>query len=132
MIIGTKGEVHLAEYLRDSIGDSVCILSGKPSVELLPAILETADLLITNDSGPSHIARAIGIPVVILAGPSQPAFFSIKGNNETVVIYHPVPCSPCLKEKCDDMRCWYSITVEEVTEKISSVLERRLKIESLG
>lgn len=123
-VIGIKNEVALADFLREKVGEGVCILSGKTTIEILPAVLEKATLLITNDSGPSHIARAIGIPTVILAGPSQPAYFTIKGKAEISVIYHPVSCAPCLKVSCDEMDCWKAISVEEVFEVTSKILKR--------
>lgn len=124
VIIGTKSEMMLADFLKKKVGEAVCILSGKTTLEMLPAIIKNTDLLITNDSGPSHIARAVGIPVVTLSGPSPPAFLNNKSKAESVVINHSVECSPCLKKVCDDMICWNAISVEEVFEKTISVIER--------
>jgi ADP-heptose:LPS heptosyltransferase len=123
-VIGIKNEVALADFLREKVGESVCLLSGKTTIDILPAVLEKATLLITNDSGPSHIARAIGIPTVTLAGPSQPAYFTIKGTAEISMIYHPVSCAPCLKDSCDKMDCWKEISVEEVFEATARMLTR--------
>lgn len=128
LVIGTKEEVALAEKLREHVGDSVYILSGKTTVEQLPSVLRKADILITNDSGPSHIGRAIGIPVITLIGPGHPAYTMIKGENESVIIRHQVPCSPCIKKVCEDMQCWKAITVEEVLEKAISLIERKTSV----
>ena len=123
-VIGTQGERELAHFIKGNVGDRVFILSGKTPLELLPAILEKASLMLTNDSGPAHIARAVGTPVVILAGPSAPAFFTIQGRNETRVIYHPVSCAPCLRVSCDQMDCWKAISVQEVVEVTHQFLKR--------
>lgn len=123
-IIGTKEEIKLANFLKEEVGEKVFTLSGKIHLEIFPALLEKADILITNDSGPSHIARAIGIPVVILAGPSYPAYFTIKGDADSSVIYHPVSCAPCLKVSCNKMDCWKAISIEEVFEATSKILKR--------
>lgn len=125
-IIGTQGEGELARYIKKSCGERVFKLSGKTPLDLLPAVMERACLVITNDSGPAHIARAVGTPVVILAGPSAPAFFNIQGRNESLVIYHPVSCAPCLKVSCNTMSCWQTISVQEVKEVISEILERKM------
>lgn len=125
IIIGTKKEIMLANDLKQRVGDAVCIFSGKTNLEMLPAVIKNVDLLITNDSGPSHIARAVGTPVVTLSGPSYSAFLTYKVSSESIVINHPVPCSPCLKKTCDDMICWNAISVEEVFEKTISIIERR-------
>jgi len=124
-IIGTQGEAELARFIKGSCGERVFILSGKPPLEILPAVIEKASLLITNDSGPAHIARAVSTPAVILAGPSAPAFFSIRGRNETRVIYHPVSCAPCLKVSCTSLACWKAITVHEVVAAAAKILGRK-------
>jgi heptosyltransferase-2 len=125
-VIGTPGESQLAQFLKEAVGDRVFILSGKTPLELLPAVMERACLVLTNDSGPAHLARAVGTPVVILAGPSAPAFFTIQGRNESRVIYHPVSCAPCLKVSCDTMSCWQAISVQEVLEVTSKILKRKI------
>jgi hypothetical protein len=48
------------------------------------------------------------------------------------VIKHDVPCSPCAKKVCNDMRCWESITVEEVFEEVSSLIRRKVQIEPVS
>jgi ADP-heptose:LPS heptosyltransferase len=124
-IIGTKGEEELAHFIKNRCGERVFVLSGKTPLEVLPSVMVRSCLVITNDSGPAHIARAVGTPVVILAGPSAPAFFSIEGRNDSLIIYHPVSCAPCLKVSCDRMDCWQSISVQEVVEAASKVLKRK-------
>ncbi len=125
-VIGTPGESVLADFLKEAVGERVFVLSGRTPLELLPAVMEKAFLVVTNDSGPAHIARAVGTPVVILAGPSAPAFFSIQGKHESVVLYHPVSCAPCLKISCASMECWQTISVQEVLEATSKILERKM------
>lgn len=124
-VIGTQSERDLASVIKKTVEERVFVLSGKIPLRLLPAVLEKATLAITNDSGPAHIARAVGTPVVILAGPGFPAFFSIQGRNATRVIYHPVSCAPCLKISCDKMDCWKAISVEEVVDAASELLRTK-------
>jgi ADP-heptose:LPS heptosyltransferase len=126
-VIGTKEERELATVIKEAVAKNVFILSGKTPLELLPAVIEQASLVLTNDSGPAHIARAVGTLAVILAGPSAPAFFTIQGRNETRVIYHPVSCAPCLKVSCNKMDCWKAISVQEVVEVISQFFLERIK-----
>jgi ADP-heptose:LPS heptosyltransferase len=124
-VIGTQAESEMGFMIKKGVGENVFILSGKTPLAVLPAVLAKASLVLTNDSGPAHIARAVGSPVVILAGPSAPAFFSIQGKNESSVIYHPVSCAPCLRVSCDKMDCWKAISVEEVVEAISKILKKK-------
>ena len=111
--------------IKEAVAKNLFILSGKIPLEVLPAVLEQASLVITNDSGPAHIARAVNTTVVILAGPGFPAFFPIQGQNVTHVIYHPVSCAPCLKVSCDRMDCWKAISVGEVVDIASQLLRRK-------
>jgi ADP-heptose:LPS heptosyltransferase len=129
-IIGTRGEGELAHFIKERCTERVFILAGKTPVELLPAIMEKASLVITNDSGPAHIARAVGRPAVILAGPSAPAFLAIKGKNKSVVLQHLIPCSPCLKVSCDKMDCWKILSVDEVFEVTSRMLKNIIGVYS--
>jgi heptosyltransferase-2 len=126
-IIGTQGEAELARFIRGSCGERVFILAGKTSIEVLPAIMERACLVVTNDSGPAHVARAVGVPVVILAGPSAPGYLTIKGRGKSILVQHPVSCSPCLKVSCDRMDCWNVLSVDEVLAKTAKMLRNAIK-----
>jgi ADP-heptose:LPS heptosyltransferase len=126
-IIGSPSEVPLAHVIKERDGARVFVLSGATPLEILPAVIMRASLLITNDSGPAHIARAVGTPAVILAGPSAPAFFSIQGLKETYVIHHPVVCAPCLKISCSSLACWKQISVDEVVEAAAQLLRKKNK-----
>lgn len=129
-IIGSQDERELAQFIKKNVGDRVFILSGKTPLELLPAVLEKASLVLTNDSGPAHIARAIGTPTLVLAGPSAPAFLMIKGKNKGVVLQHSVSCSPCLKVSCDTMDCWKLISIDEVLKVTSEMLKNVIYMEN--
>jgi ADP-heptose:LPS heptosyltransferase len=131
-IIGTQGEGELARFIKGSCGERVFILAGKTSIELLPAVMERACLVITNDSGPAHIARAVGVPVAILAGPSSSAYLTIKGRGESVLMQHPVSCSPCLEVSCDTMDCWNVLSVDEVLAVTSKMLKNVIEANSQG
>jgi ADP-heptose:LPS heptosyltransferase len=123
-VIGTQAEQELGFVIKKRVGENVFILSGKTPLEVLPAVLEKATLVLTNDSGPAHIARAVGTPAVILAGPSEPAYLTVRGGNESIVVQHLVSCAPCIKYACDKQDCWKAISVQEVLEVTSQLLER--------
>ncbi len=123
-IIGTQGERELAYFIKEKCGERVFILSGKTTLEILPAVMEKASLLITNDTGPAHLARAVGAPIVILAGPSAPGYLFIKGREKSVLMQHLVSCSPCLKLSCDKMDCWNVLSVDEVLSATSEILRK--------
>ena len=65
----------------------------------LGALIESCDLYLTCDSGPMHIAAAVGTPTVALFGPTSPTRHGPYGENHEV-IEKPVSCRPCYKRKC--------------------------------
>ncbi len=125
-VIGTQKEIELANVIKEKCGEKIFVLSGKTPLEVLPAILKEATLLITNDSGPAHIGRAVGTPIIILAGPSESAYLTVKGKDESIVIQHRVSCAPCMRYSCNSQDCWKAISVQEVLEVTSKILERKM------
>jgi heptosyltransferase-2 len=87
----------------------------------LKAIIQRAKLLITNDTGPRHYALALGVPVVVVYGPTNPAWTDIHTSLETKVLV-PVECGPCQKKKCPltgtakELQCMRKVTAEMVLE----------------
>ena len=91
-------------------------LAGATTVGLLPALLSKASLLITNDSGPMHIAAAVGTPVVALFGPTSAARTGPYGVGHTVLT-GKVPCSPCFSRTCHNtqpLECLRTVSSEQV------------------
>lgn len=89
--------------------------SGKTSLKELAYLLSLSDLMITMDSGPMHIASAVGTPTVALFGPTAPWRTGPYCNN-AIVIRNQLSCSPCFKRRCDSRICMEGISVEEVLE----------------
>ncbi|MEP6934790.1 MAG: glycosyltransferase family 9 protein [Nitrospirota bacterium] len=91
-------------------------LAGATTVGLLPALLSRASLLITNDSGPMHIAAAVGTPVVALFGPTSAARTGPYGAGHGVLT-GKVPCSPCFSRICHNpspLECLRTVSPEQV------------------
>jgi len=77
-----------------------------------------ADLFITTDTGPMHLAAAAGCKVVALFGPTAPWRTGPYGPGN-VVVRAGIDCSPCYRRECDiGMRCMKEISVDDVLEKI--------------
>ncbi len=113
-IIGSEAERPIAEQIRNTISCNVAVLSGKTSLETLIGVLSESSLMITNDSGPMHVAAALGIPTVAIFGSTDETATSPVGPRSRVV-KHPVECSPCLLRECPiDHRCMNLVTVEDV------------------
>ncbi len=91
-------------------------LAGATTVGLLPALLSRASLLITNDSGPMHIAAAAGTPVVALFGPTSAARTGPYGVGHRVLATE-ISCRPCLSRTCHNpvqLECLTRISHEQV------------------
>ena len=100
--------------------------SGKLTIPELGALLERSDILISNDSGPLHLAASLGTPVVGLFGPEDPEFYG-PTHPEAIVVYRKLECSPCMniyaakQFRCPyQARCMREITVDQVFARIQS------------
>ena len=99
-------------------------LAGATTVGLLPALLSRASLLITNDSGPMHIAAALGTPVVALFGPTSAARTGPYGPGHRVLTTE-LPCRPCLSRTCQNpiqLECLTRISPEQVIAPVRDQL----------
>ena len=113
-IIGSEGERPVAELIRKQMQSRTAVLSGRTSLESLIGVLAEASLMITNDSGPMHIAAALGVPTVAVFGSTDERVTSPVGPR-TRVVKSSVECSPCLLRECPiDHRCMNRVTVEDV------------------
>ena len=91
-------------------------LAGATTVGLLPALLSRASLLITNDSGPVHIAAAVGIPMVALFGPTSAVRTGPYGMGHSVLTGQ-VPCRPCFSRTCHNtlpLECLKLVSPQQV------------------
>ena len=99
-------------------------LMGKTSIKELIALLRRVRLLITNDSGPMHLAAALGIPVLALFGPTDPVMTGPYAVGH-VVLRSGIPCSPCLSRRCHNptmLECLTTITPTQVIRQALTIL----------
>jgi lipopolysaccharide heptosyltransferase I len=92
------------------------------SLGQLAALLESAGLVVGADTGPAHLAAALGAPTVTLFGPKDPVLYSPYGDRATVVC-HRVSCSPCTKRDCRDPICMTRLSIDEVMGGVERVLD---------
>ncbi|MFQ5739790.1 MAG: lipopolysaccharide heptosyltransferase II [Acidobacteriota bacterium] len=122
LIIGSPGELGLAHEIANSMRRCPYILTGKTNLASLMGLLASCDLLITNDSGPMHLAAALDVPQVALFG-STDEIATGPLSTRAHVIHKHVRCSPCLLRECPiDVRCFDRISVEEVLQTAREVL----------
>ena len=128
MIGGPDERAEVAEVNR-MMKTPAIDLAGATTVGLLPALLSRASLLITNDSGPMHIAAAIGTPVVALFGPTSAIRTGPYGLGHRVLTTE-LSCRPCLSRTCQNpvqLECLTRITPEQVF----AVVRDQLTVHSL-
>ena len=111
----------LVEDICASMSERVINLAGKTSLRELMALIRMCNIFLTNDSGPMHIAAALGIPLVALFGSTNP---TKTGPYKTgIVLYKGVECSPCYQRVCPkDFSCMKKISVEEVCQALQKLL----------
>lgn len=114
LIIGAGEEMDIATSISLSMPRRPITLTGDTSLVELLGLISLATLFISNDTGPMHMANALGIPVVAIFGPTDPA---VTGPFQKPSLYlkKEVPCWPCSYRNCPyDHRCMTSISAEEV------------------
>jgi len=125
VITGSKNDFAIGQKISDSSSGNTVNLCGKTDLKNLIALIEGASAVVTNDSGPMHIAKAMNVPIVALFGPTDPEKtgpYGWKGNNTIRVITADVPCRPCFKRKCTDPLCMQDISVDTVYGALKELL----------
>ncbi len=132
VVTGQPQEKILTEKMRSRMKQEFIDLMGRTDLRLLAAIIEKSDLLISNSTGPMHMAAALGVPTVAIFCPiftASPKRWGPSGEDHTVIT-PPVPtCNNCSPKKCQRGNCMDLITVEEVFEKVETALKNKIKIE---
>jgi heptosyltransferase-2 len=96
-------------------------LTGRTSLRELCAALRCCEVLVTNDTGPMHLAAALGTPVVALFGSTSPELTGpgLPGEPRHRLLAADVPCAPCFLRECPvDFRCLRNLTVAQVLEAV--------------
>jgi lipopolysaccharide heptosyltransferase I len=131
VITGSSADGEVIQRVISSSQGKGINLCGKTDLKTLVSLLSEAGAVVGNDSGPLHIAAALGVPVIALFGPTDPGRTGPYGWSETVngqkghnikVIKKSVPCSPCFRKKCKAPVCMSSIDVEDVLRELKEYL----------
>lgn len=128
-LTGSRDDEPAAAAILAGLDPSPLSLVGRLSLTQLTAVLQDVDLLIAVDSGPMHIAAAVGTPVVALFGPTDPRRTGPLGPGR--VLRRELPCSPCLQRRCriaDTYLCMRDLTVAEVLDAAHDLLRTGGKI----
>ena len=123
-LLGGPGEEAIAMEIEGNMRHHTFNLSGQLGLNDLAYLISRFDLLITNDSGPMHIAAATGTPVVAIFGPENPMHLGPYTREALYrVVYRDVPCRPCSKSFCEKTTCLSAIMPDDVFNACVELLD---------
>ena len=126
LLLGAKADLPQVQAVLQAMKHSPINLAGQLSLDELIVCLGTLDVLISGDTGPSHLAAAVGTPVVGLFGPSSARHYAPLGEQH-VIIDRSSLCAPtCSFYVCrtGNRVCMQAITVQEVLEVVYGLLDQ--------
>jgi heptosyltransferase II len=128
-IPGGPGDIELANRIAEKLPKgSAQSLAGQTSLRELCACLKACDLVLTNDTGPMHLAAALGTPVVVPFGSTSPELtgpgWPTGAGPE--ILRGQAPCAPCFRRVCPiDFRCMTSISIDTVVQAILRAVQQQ-------
>jgi lipopolysaccharide heptosyltransferase II len=122
-IVFTGGikDYSIIQAITSSMKGRAINFAGKTTLTELAALYEKAALVVSTDTGPMHLAAAVGTPVVALFGPTAPWRTGPYGTGHQL-IKAELECSPCFKRRCETTDCMYQISVDQVLKGVQKVL----------
>lgn len=128
VIIGGPSDVETVKQMHMAMLHAPIILSEKHSLGEVAALLKRCKIFISNDSGPVHIAVAVGTPVIAIFGRADPGLLPKRwaptGSND-IVIHKDVGCRECLAHNCEiNFKCLEAITVDDVLNAAETLLKK--------
>lgn len=121
VFFGSRDDLPLVERVTEKLTFQPLIAAGKTTLRQLSALMRRCKVILTNDTGPMHIAVASGVRAVAIYGPSPVGSFAPYGEGNTVICHH-IDCSPCGRHECTDHRCMKEITSHEVLKEIEKCI----------
>jgi heptosyltransferase-2 len=124
LALGGPGDARICAGIERLGNGRVVSVAGKTTLRQLMALLKACRVVLTNDSGPMHLAAALGTPVVVPFGSTSPELTGpgLPGDTRHAILRTPTPCAPCFLRECPiDFRCMTGITVNRV---VDAVMER--------
>ncbi len=123
IVSGAQKDISLGREINSLSLNRAVNLTGETNLKQLMALMKVADLVISGDTGPLHMANSVGTEVVALFGPTRPEITGPRGSGRAHVIQHDVGCNQeaCYHLTCPDNVCMQAITVEEVLEIVKQI-----------
>lgn len=121
VLTGSENDRETVETISDMMKGNPINLAGRTSLKELAYLYSRCAVLVSTDTGPMHMACAMGCPVVAIFGPTAPWRTGPYGRGHRIV-RTGIQCSPCFKRKCKHVSCMKDIQVDDVFENIKSIL----------
>lgn len=127
VLIGAAAELDSAEHVIWRMQTKGAInLAGKTSLTELIGLLAGCDLVVSNDTGPAHVAAALGTPTLTLFGPTNEFETAPLGKHAEIIRAEGIECARCMHRDCPiDHRCMTDISAGEVMARICALLSCR-------
>ena len=125
-LFGGGSDSAVTGALAKAMDSGTTDFSGRTTIVESMALLRQMDLVIANDTGPMHVAAALGVPVVALFGPTDPVRTGPYGGIHRVIRAQHNPCAPCFETRCrkSDHACMAGISPDAVVEAVLELLDR--------
>jgi heptosyltransferase-2 len=122
VVIGTAADAAVAHAVVGAMETPASVLAGLTSIAELKALLSCCGLVVSNDTGAAHLSSALGIPTVVIFGPTEDR--STRPLSElAAVVRRDVDCSPCMLRECPiDHRCMTGVQVEDVCRRADELI----------
>jgi lipopolysaccharide heptosyltransferase I len=121
IFLGARDDRGLIQRITGRMKNAAANLAGETTLKESAALMERAAVVIANDSGPMHLAVALGRPTVALYGPTSPERTGPYGDSARV-LWSRRPCVPCFKSECDDVDCMRDIMPAAVFEVVREMM----------
>jgi len=118
---GSQSDKSTINNILSYMSHSAVNLAGETTLKTLAALYEKIKFLISTDTGPMHMAAAVGTPVIALFGPTAP-WRTRPFGAEHKIMRSKLYCSPCFKRKCNRIDCMHQISVEQIMDAIKSII----------
>jgi heptosyltransferase-2 len=125
VLIGAREELDVTNEVVSQMRREAVVLTGETSLAETTAVLSLMNLLVTNDTGPAHLASALGRPTLVIFGPTNP--LTTRPFSPTAeIVRRPPDCAPCMLRDCPiDHRCMTAITADEVFARALALLDQK-------
>lgn len=125
IIIGAAGDIEAAREVARLMRSPAAMLAGRTNIAQLKAVLACSQLVVSNDTGAAHVSAALGVPTVVVFGPTE--HVSTRPLSKlAMVVRHDVECSPCMLRDCPiDHRCMARVEVDDVYRAARRLFERQ-------